>query len=238
MVRVLSSAIVIVLGVVATDPASAQTTTVRFGGSEPTADLTPSQRRFVDSLLPAIAGNDPTRYARLVHPASLACRNKDNEDVFAEQFARRLGLVPARTPQVTVQELPPQMALFEYMAKNGFPAPVRPTHAIHVDLGQIGTKDRSLVAFVAPERGSWYEVHPCPTADGVAQFRARKARDTDEKAKANELATSLRDPLRAEIVALLRSGQKVGAIKRYQEATGVGLAMAKRVVEGLESSSR
>ena len=238
MVRVFSLGTAILVTVGAASLASAQTTTVRFGGSEPTADLTLSQRRFVDSLLPAIAGTDVNRYVRLVHPASLACRTKEAEDVFAEQFARRQGLVAARRPQVTIQELPRQMALFEYMAKNGFPSPVRPTHALHVDLGTIGTKDRSLVAFIALERGSWYEVHPCPTAEGVAQFRARRVRDAEEQSKAKELATSLGDPLRSELRALLGGGKKIGAIKRYQEATGVSLAMAKRVVEALESSTR
>jgi amino acid transporter len=41
------------------------------------------------------------------------------------------------------------MGLFDFMAKNGYPYPVRPTHAIHVDLGWTGKKHRSLVAFVA-----------------------------------------------------------------------------------------
>lgn len=219
-------------------PAAGQATSIRFGGSEPTTELTASQRRFVDSLLPAIAGGDQTRYERLVHPASLACRNKDNEEVFAEQLTRRQGVVAERRPRVTIQELPPQMAFFEYMAKNGYPSPVRPTHAIHVDLGQIGNKDRSLVAFVASQGGGWYEVFPCPTPAAVTQFRARKAREAEEQAKANELLTTLRNPLRGEIVALLNGGQKIGAIKKYQEATGVDLAMAKRVIEALQSSTR
>jgi hypothetical protein len=158
--------------------------------------------------------------------------------VFAEQLARRMGLTAAGRPHVTIQELPAQMAFFDFMAKNGFPSPVRPTHAIHVDLGTIGNKDRSLVAFVVSDRGSWYEVHTCPTPDGVAQFRARKAREGEERSKATELAASLQGPLRAEIMTLLKAGQKVSAIKRYREATGVDLALAKRVVEALESSTR
>jgi hypothetical protein len=238
MVRVRSFGIAVVLGVAAADLASAQTTSVRFGGSEPTAELTPSQQRFADSLLLAIAGHDPSRYARLVHPASLACRNKDNEEVFADRVAWRQGIVTARKPYVTIQELPSQMKLFDHMAKNGYPTPVRPTHAIHVDLGRVGKTDRSLIAFVVSERGSWYEVDPCPTREAVAQFRANKVREAAERSKANELATSLRGPLRAEIIALLKEGQKVGAIKRYRDATGVDLAMANRVVEALESSTR
>jgi large subunit ribosomal protein L7/L12 len=37
----------------------------------------------------------------------------------------------------------------------------------------------------------------------------------------------------SQVVALAQSGQKIEAIKRYRELTGVGLVEAKQVVEGL-----
>jgi ribosomal protein L7/L12 len=37
----------------------------------------------------------------------------------------------------------------------------------------------------------------------------------------------------AQVVALAQSGQKIEAIRRYRELTGIGLAEAKQVVEGL-----
>lgn len=39
---------------------------------------------------------------------------------------------------------------------------------------------------------------------------------------------------RAELVALLREGRKIMAVKRYRELTGVGLAEAKAVIDDLE----
>ena len=38
----------------------------------------------------------------------------------------------------------------------------------------------------------------------------------------------------ADVIALLRMNQKIGAIKLYREKTGVGLAEAKNAVENLE----
>jgi hypothetical protein len=49
--------------------------------------------------------------------------------------------------------------------------------------------------------------------------------------RAQSLAAQLADPLRAEIVALAKRGQRVEAIKRYATASGEDLAIAKRVVE-------
>ena len=40
-------------------------------------------------------------------------------------------------------------------------------------------------------------------------------------------------PRQDEVVALVRAGKKIEAIKVYREATGVGLAEAKRAVEQL-----
>ncbi len=38
----------------------------------------------------------------------------------------------------------------------------------------------------------------------------------------------------ADVIALLRMNQKIGAIKLYREKTGVGLAEAKNAVDNLE----
>jgi ribosomal protein L7/L12 len=37
-----------------------------------------------------------------------------------------------------------------------------------------------------------------------------------------------------EVVGLVRAGDKIGAIKRHMELTGVGLKAAKDVIDGIE----
>lgn len=44
----------------------------------------------------------------------------------------------------------------------------------------------------------------------------------------------MRDAFENEIIQLLASGNKIAAIKRYREQTGVGLAEAKAAVESLD----
>ncbi len=51
-----------------------------------------------------------------------------------------------------------------------------------------------------------------------------------EKEEANLLNP---DPILDEVVALVRQGNKIGAIKLYREKTGVGLKEAKDAVEKL-----
>lgn len=70
----------------------------------------------------------------------------------------------------------------------------------------------------------------------VAELRARldvAARPPD-RVQAPATGPADGGPLVAEVRALLAAGRKIEAIKRYREATGVGLAEAKDVVDAFE----
>jgi hypothetical protein len=222
---------------IATPSATAQTTMrMQFGDTPPTEKLTMSQRTFATAYVRAVTGRDLRQYRRLIHPASLACWRPDNEEIFQDVFSRHQGLV-VRDPRITVESLPPTLKLFDFMAKQGLDYPVRPTHAFYVDLS-TATDGRLLAAFSVLLDRSWYEVLPCPTAEAVVRYREKKAKDTADETKARELAASVRDPLRAELLALLKEGKSVSAMKKYAEVTGVDLAMARRVVKAMESPPR
>ncbi len=217
--------------------AEAQTARMRFGDKPPTADLTPSQRAFTRDYVSAITGHDLGHRKRLVHPASLACQGKENEDFFQELYARHQGTA-THQPPVAVESLPPTLSIFETFAKYGYRYPVRPTHAFYVDLVPTGPKQKSVVAFSILDGGSWYEVLPCPTPEGLVAYRARKAQAAVDDAAAQELARSLPDSVRTQITVLLREGGRVAAMKKYAELSGQSLAVAKRVVELVESARR
>ena len=56
--------------------------------------------------------------------------------------------------------------------------------------------------------------------------------------RAKDLAAALQEPLRGEISALVKAGEKIDAIKHYQAASGEDLTIAKSVVEVLEAGGR
>ncbi len=67
---------------------------------------------------------------------------------------------------------------------------------------------------------------------------ARRLRRLEEQVAllSEKLGLTFADPgagMPSEVVALARSGNKIQAIKRYRELTGVGLAEAKDVVDQL-----
>src|SRR5215208_2340207 len=205
---------------------------LHFGDAPATTVLTSSQRTFAESYLAAVTGSDVGRYKKLLHPATRACMNNDNADYFQTIFDRRVGKVAA-APRLSVEKLPDKFAMFDAMDARGWKYAVRPTHAFHINLSS-GPKQSMIVAFAALDNGVWYEVLPCPNGKAVDDMRQAKRRDEAEWAKARELASSLRDPLRAEVLAFLKQDRPVSAAKIYSEEAHVDLTLATRVIDVLE----
>ena len=194
-------------------------------------------RRFAEQYVAAARARDAERYRRLVHPKSLACINDDNRDFYDDWIARAFRWKwsgPYRI--VTVRALakgaplsvPPGMAAY----------PVAPTHQIQIDLEMSATRSASLVAEIVSNGGAWLQVLPCPTAEGLAAFRSARQATAAQEARAHTLTAGLAAPLRAEIMALLKDGRRIDAMRRYAAASGEDLAMARRVIDLLEGEAK
>jgi hypothetical protein len=205
---------------------------MHLGDSSATTDMTPSQRTFAQAYLTAATGPDIERYKVLLHPGTRACMNKDNADFFAVIFKRRVGHV-AVSPRLSVEKIPEKFEMFDAMSAHGWIYPVRPTHIFHIEVASKGAKLSEIMAFGALDKGAWYEVLPCPSAKALGEMRVTQQKNDAEKAKAHQLAASMKDPLRAELLALLKADRPVSAAKRYAEATHVDLTLASRVVDAM-----
>jgi hypothetical protein len=209
---------------------------MHFGNAPATTVLTTSQRTFAESYLAAVTGSDIERYKLLLHPATRACMNKDNADYFNTIFDRRVGK-DTINPVLSVEKLPEKFAMLDVMNARGWKYDVRPTHAFHIDLVSTGPKQSALAVFSALDAGVWYEVLPCPNGKALIDMRQAKLRDEAEWAKARKLAASLRNPLRGEVLALLKQDRPVSAAKRYSVDAHVDLTLASRVIDVLEKDS-
>ena len=210
---------------------------MRFGDVPATTDLTPSQRTFAQAYLTAVTGPDIERYKRLLHPATRACMTKENGDFFDSILERRVGQV-AVSPRLSVEKLAAKFDMFDVMAARGLAYPVRPTHAFHIEISTKGTNLSEIAAFGVLENGAWYEVLPCPTAKAISDIRVGMALNKEEEAKARQRVATMKDPLRAELLALLKEGKSLDAALRYKEVMHVDLTMAMRVVDALGKAKR
>lgn len=210
---------------------------IKLGGSEPTSDFTPAQRAFADAYLAAATGRDIERYKALLHPRTRACMSAANADYFDAIFKRRVNNVPM-SPKTSVETLPDTVPFLQMFEAQGYRMPVRPTHAFHIDIATTGSKLYGISAFSALEKGVWYEVIPCPTAEALEAMKKGKARSDSVKARAKTLAAELRDPLRSEILGLVKKDETIKAMKRYAEVAKVDITTAKLVVDELEKPGR
>jgi len=117
------------------------------------------------------------------------------------------------------------------LLENELDYPVRPSHQVQIDFDTGPSSSTTVVLLVVYDAGSWREVLPCPRPDTIAKMRAAKEESAKQDERAQQLAAKLSDPLRVELMDLLRKGRRVDAMKRYAAASGEDLAMAKRVVE-------
>jgi hypothetical protein len=219
----------------AASPLAAQSD-LHFGVAQATTVLTTSQRTFAEAYLAAVTGPNIEHYKRLLHPTTRACMNKGTVDYFNVIFKRRTGQV-ATNPRLSVEKLPEKFEMFDAMQAHGWTYAARPTHAFHIDLVATGPKQSMIVAFAGLDNGVWYEVLPCPSKKALDEMRQAQAKDEAEWAKARGLAASLRDPLRAELLTLIKHDRPVSAAKKYSEAAHVDLTLATRVVDVLEKGS-
>lgn len=196
------------------------------------ADITPAQRTFGQTYLSAITGPDIERYVRLLHPRTRACITPANAEFFNTIFERRVRRY-TKNPHVSVRKLK-DSGMIAAARNNGLNYPERPTHAFSVEMISSGPTQYSVTVFAVKENGIWYEVLPCPTGKSLEMLREAKLRNAADSIRAGQLADSLQDPLRAEMLTLLQEAGTVSAAKRYMEAVEVDLAMARRVVKILE----
>jgi hypothetical protein len=194
-------------------------------------------RRFAEQYVAAARARDPVRYRKLVHPQSLGCITDENRDFFDDWMARAFRWK---------WEGPYRIAVVRALAKDGPPTmpasmgryPVAPTHQIQIDLQMSATRAGSLLAEIAPVGTTWYQVLPCPTAEGLAAFRSTRQANAAQLAKAQSLAHGLAAPLRAELLGLLKEGKRIDAIRRFSVANGEDITTARRVIDVLEAEAK
>ena len=214
-----------------------------YGGSAASSENSSAdsaRQRFARNYVAAIESKDPARIKALIHPQVLACKN------FAEYFdlgkEQIFGNQPGPGYKISFTALPGDFKL-PMLPPDKFEFPVQPSYQLQIDWDRStdGSSDNhlirlaSLIQFIAQKDGAWLLVFPCPNDAGIKLAREMIATGQKQKEHADTLTSQLKDPLRAELKAMLVEGRKIDAIKRYETATGADLTTAKQVIDTLES---
>jgi hypothetical protein len=201
-----------------------------------------AQLRFVKSYTSAIASKDLQKIEQTFHPAYRTCVTPDSHPFFETVFARKMRDQPATGYKVTsitpVDAKAPSISA-AFLPPDAFSYPVNPTHTIQIEFEPTngGSSFYSAMIEIAPDHGDWYWVGPCPNAKGMALFQQSQQAAARDKAEAEKLASALKDPLLAELKALLRDGHRATAINKYSTETGSDTTTAVHVIDALTSSA-
>jgi hypothetical protein len=191
------------------------------------------QNTFVKPWVEALRSKDKARIERFHHPTVRACFNPGTREYFDYILDQEAHSDTRGTDHIT-KLAPVKSVPAGLFPEDGFSIPVQPTYEIQVDFDQ----GQLMVEYLAQSNGSWFEVLLCPNEKGMAYFRKQLADGANQRKKVAELLADVRDPLRSELQDLLRRGQKIDAIKKYQQAAGVDLTTAVAVINALQQSNR
>lgn len=190
---------------------------------------------FAARFVEAVRSGEPARPLALLHPTSRARINAQTQTYYDWIFGRQARTVigayraSAQPLDCLAPVLPPD-GQSDY--------PVRPSHQLQIDFAGTTQSGAVPILFVVHEKAGWREVLACPRGDVVARMRERQQEDAALAKKVDALRQAMPAAQRGELLALLRDGRKVEAIRRYAAASDEELLVAKRVVESLEPAGR
>jgi len=185
-------------------------------------------RAFAAQYIVAINAKDITRIRSYFVRQSRACITPENKEVYDSVLSMQLtDHIPST---FTLTQMPVNQSNLKALSDVRY-LPVRPERELRIDYQYPGTSDGGVVVlWLARENGRWMDDHPCITAHGLKIYRENDAARKHYK----ELAGAIKEPLRTELVGMLRAHQTGQAEFRYHQATGSDLQTSMLVINALQ----
>ncbi len=191
-------------------------------------------KAFAAQYVAAMNAKDIPRLLTFFDPKSVACITPDTKDYYdgAMEVSVRES-VPANYTFTVMAVNEGNLKAMESMAR----FPVRPTSELHIDYQQ-GDDVGSVVLWLVRENGRWFADQPCASEQTLKEFRDNAAAREEAQARYKSLADGIKDPLRSELMALLRQHETAAAIDRYRQATGQNSTTSMLVINELKADSK
>jgi hypothetical protein len=192
----------------------------------------PDVKAFAAQYVAAFNAKDKIRLEALYLPESRACITPANHDVYDDILSLDMR-----------DRIPPKYQLsFTAVNESNLKAAatlttfaVRPERELHIDYQYPGTNDggQSFLALVR-RNGRWMIDFPCMTTEAIQDFRDNAA----DRQRYRALAAAIKEPLRSQLLAMVRAHQDGEAATRYQKIAGGDMNTAMLVINGLKDQLR
>jgi hypothetical protein len=183
---------------------------------------------FAAQYIAAIDAKDITRIRSYFVPESRACIRPENKEIYDSVLAMQLtDHIPST---FILTQMPVNQRNLKALSEVQY-LPVKPERELRIDYKYPGTSDGGVVVlWLARENGRWMDDHPCITAHGLKIYRENAA----ARERYKELAGAIKEPLRTELIGMLRAHQTGQAEFRYHQATGSDLQTSMLVINALQ----
>jgi len=173
-------------------------------------------RTFAARYVAAINARDASRLRAMYNSKSLACITPQTQDFYdAVMPIHSSDHVP---PGYMLSLLPVNEDNMKALASTQI-FPVKPLKELHIDYQQ-GEDSGTVVLWLIQENGQWVGDFPCATESALKQYHDQAPQRKELEAHYKALADALPQPLRGELMAMLRDHKRSSALARYRESSG------------------
>jgi len=190
---------------------------------------------FASQYVTAFNSKDPRQLLALQHPQALACITPANKDYYDGALAMQMrDSIPAN---YTVSVMTPNEGNLKALESMGMRWPLKPEQEVHIDYQQ-GEDAGGVDIWLVKENGRWFGDFPCATDATIKDYRDNAVKNKELLAKYKAIADGIKDPLRTELVGLLRAHETGRAIDRYRDASGQDGRTSMLVMNALKDEMR
>ena len=190
---------------------------------------------FAAQYVAAFNSRDTARLYALQHPKSLACITAANKDYYDGALTMQMrDSIPVN---YMVSVMVPNEGNLNALESMGMRFPLKPEQEVHIDYQQ-GEDSSSVVVWVVRENGRLFGDFPCATDASIKQFHDGAAQRAAADARYKALADAIKEPLRSELVTMLRAHETGRAVDRYRGASGQDGQTSMFVINQLKNEIR
>lgn len=207
--------------------AVAVTLAIPFSLSAQNAKIPSDVKAFAAQYVAAYNSKDESRILSMNLLQSRACVTPATKDVYSE--IARTEMRDSIPPNYILTFSPVNEGNLKALASSGYFL-VKPERELHIDYQYPNSDDGGLlILYLVRRDGRWTGDFPCMTEHAIKDFRdSAPLREHYRK-----LATAIREPLRSELLAMLRKHQSGEASARYRKATGSDMRTSMLVINAL-----
>ena len=191
-------------------------------------------KAFVTEYVAAFDAKDAARLQALYDSKSRACITAEDKEFYdAALAAMWRNPIPEKYTFTVSAVNENNLKAIETFGR----FPLKPARELHIDYQQ-GDDSGTVVVYLVQENGRWLADQPCPSEQTLKKFRDEAPARKEREAHYKSLAAAIQEPLRSQLIALLREHKTGEAIDRYKGATGQDVQTAMFVINQLALEPR